>query len=171
MKQLLSIPDELWAKIEPLLPAELPKPKGGRPRMPNRQAMTAIFFILRTGMQWKALPRDMGAASTVHDRFQYWRENGVFRRLWEAGLHTYDEIKGIEWTWQTVDGAMTKAPLGGKRNGPQPDGSREIGHEAESVDRWTRHSLGHGGGRRQPSRHEDAEEHAERPRRTAAAPQ
>ena len=125
----------------------------GRPTaQPNRHAMTAIFFILRTGMQWKALPRDMGAASTVHDRFQYWRENGVFKRLWEAGLHAYDEVKGIEWTWQTVDGVMTKAPLGGKGTGRNPTG----------------HFPGRGGGRRQPSRHEDAEEHAERPLRTAA---
>lgn len=88
--------------------------------MDDRQAMTAIFFILRTGIQWKALPRSLGAASTVHDRFQYWQEKGVFKRLWEAGLRAYDEAKGIEWTWQAVDGAMTKAPLGGKGTGPNP---------------------------------------------------
>jgi len=116
-KQLFSIPDELWEKIQPLLPEEPPKPKGGRPRMDDRQAMTAIFYVLRTGIQWKALPRQMGAASTVHDRFQYWQEQGVFKRMWEAGLQAYDEAKGIEWTWQAVDGAMTKAPLGGKKDG------------------------------------------------------
>lgn len=116
-KQRFSIPDELWERIQPLLPVERPKPKGGRPRMEDRRAMTAIFYVLRTGIQWKALPREMGAASTVHDRFQDWREQGVFQRMWEAGLQAYDEAKGIEWTWQAVDGAMTKAPLGGKRNG------------------------------------------------------
>jgi len=116
-KQLFSIPDELWEKIQPLLPEEPPKPKGGRPRMDDRQAMTAIFYVLRTGIQWKALPRQMGAASTVHDRFQYWQEQGVFKRMWEAGLQAYDEAKGIEWTWQAVDGAMTKAPLGEKKDG------------------------------------------------------
>src|SRR5690606_5878598 len=106
--------DELWERIKPLLPPERPKPKGGRPRMDDRQAMTAILYVLRTGIQWKALPRSLGAASTVHDRFQEWQEAGVFRRLWEAGLHAYDETRGIEWTWQAMDGAMTKAPLGGK---------------------------------------------------------
>lgn len=116
-KQRFSIPDELWERIQPLLPVERPKPKGGRPRIEDRRAMTAIFYVLRTGIQWKALPREMGAASTVHDRFQDWREQGVFQRMWEAGLQAYDEAKGIEWTWQAVDGAMTKAPLGGKRNG------------------------------------------------------
>ena len=121
VEQHFSIPDELWDTIRPLLPVEPPKPKGGRPRIDDRKAMTAIFFILRTGIQWKALPRDLGAASTVHDRFQYWQQQGVFKRLWEAGLQAYDEAKGIEWAWQAVDGAMTKAPLGGKRNRSQSD--------------------------------------------------
>lgn len=89
--------------------------------MPNRQAMDAIFYVLRTGCQWKALPRGLGAASTVHDRFQEWREARVFERLWQAGLQEYEEREGIEWEWQAMDGAITKAPLGGKRNRRQPD--------------------------------------------------
>jgi len=109
------IPDELWARIELLLPKERPKPKGGRPRMPNRAAMDAIFYVLRTGCQWKALPRGLGAASTVHDRFQEWRQAGVFEALWRAGVLEYDRLKGVDWEWQAMDGAMTKAPLGGKR--------------------------------------------------------
>ncbi len=86
IEQHFSIPDALWDKIGPLLPVEPPKPKGGRPRFDDRKAMTTIFFILRTGIQWKALPKDLGAASTVHDRFQYWQQTGVFERLWEAGF-------------------------------------------------------------------------------------
>ena len=107
------IPDALWERIEPLLPPEGPKPKGGRPRAPSRQCMDAIFYVLRTGCQWKALPRCFGAASTVHDRFQQWREAGVFEKLWRDGLSRYDEELGLEWEWQAMDGAMTKAPLGG----------------------------------------------------------
>jgi transposase len=124
------IPDELWVRIEPLLPPERPKPKGGRPRMPNRQAMDAIFYVLRTGCQWKALPRSLGAASTVHDRFQEWRGAGVFEHLWRAGVTEYDSLKGLDWEWQAMDGAMTKAPLGGKRHGSQSHGSRQEGYEA-----------------------------------------
>ena len=75
------IPDVLWEKIEPLLPPELPKPRGGRPRMDNRKAMEAILYVLRTGCAWKALPRSLGAKSTVHDRFQEWRKAGVFQRI------------------------------------------------------------------------------------------
>ena len=89
VEQHFSIPDELWDRIRSLLPVEPPKPKGGRPRIDDRKAMTATFFILRTGIQWKALPKDLGAASTVHDRFQYWQQKGVFKRLWEARLQAY----------------------------------------------------------------------------------
>ena len=112
-----TISEALWSKIAPLLPPARPKPKGGRPRMPDRPAMEAIFYVLRTGCQWKALPRSLGAASTVHDRFQEWVRAGVFARMWEAGLMEYDEAQGIDWSWLAMDGAMTKAPLGGAPRG------------------------------------------------------
>ncbi len=108
------IPDEMWSRIQPLLPAQRPHPKGGRPWTGERQALDGIFYVLRTGCQWKALPREFGAASTVHDRFQLWRKAGVFQGLWQAGLLEYDTLKGIEWEWPALDGAMTKAPLGGR---------------------------------------------------------
>lgn len=66
------------------------------------------------------IPKELGAASTVHGRFQYWQERGVFKRLWEAGLQAYDEAKGIEWAWQAVDGTLTKRRWGGKGTGPNP---------------------------------------------------
>ncbi|MGC9084359.1 MAG: IS5 family transposase [Anaerolineae bacterium] len=110
------IPDDLWERIKPLLPAPKPKKKPGRPRMDDRKAI----YVLRTGCQWKALPRSLGAPSTVHDRFQEWRAAGVFEKLWQAGLLEYDEKIGLDWEWQAMDGAMTKAPLGGKGTGPNP---------------------------------------------------
>ncbi|MFY9797740.1 MAG: transposase, partial [Candidatus Nitrosopolaris sp.] len=67
------IPDVLWDRIVPLLPSHKRKKKAGRPRMNDRKAMSAIFYVLRTGCQWNALPRSLGASSTVHDRFQEWR--------------------------------------------------------------------------------------------------
>ena len=118
------IPDELWARIEPLLPPKRPQPKGGRPWSSDRQVMDAIFYVLRTGIQWKALPRSMGSGSTAHRRFQQWEKAGVFRRLWAAGLREYDQLKGLGWRWQAMDGAMTKAPLGGEKNGGQSDRPR-----------------------------------------------
>ena len=85
------------------------------------QGIDAIFYVLRTGCQWKALPRRLGAASTVHDRFQLWVKQGVFLLMWELGLKEYAEQVGIEWQWMAMDGAIVKAPLGGKRNGCQPN--------------------------------------------------
>ena len=113
------MPESLWERVEPLLPTEGPKPKGGRPRASARKCMDGVFYVLRTGCQWKALPRCFGAASTpMYRGFQEWRRAGVFEKLWQAGLAEYDRRVGLEWEWQAMDGAMTKAPLGGKRNRP-----------------------------------------------------
>jgi putative transposase len=114
------IPDAVWERIVPLLPPEKSKIKSGRPRMDDRKAMNAIFYVLRTGEQWNALPRTLGASSTVHDRFQEWREACVFEKMWQAGVIEYDEMKGIEWEWQVLDACITKAPLGGEATGPNP---------------------------------------------------
>lgn len=78
------IPDVLWNRISSLLvhKPKRKKKKIGRPRMDDRKAMTAIFYITRTGCQWKALPRSLGASSTVHDRFQQWRKDGIFKQMW-----------------------------------------------------------------------------------------
>ena len=110
------IPDELWEAIKPLLPEPRPKKRSGRPSMPARQAMGGILYVLETGCQWKKLPPDFGAPSTVHDWFQRWTEAGVFQRMWEEGLARYDKLAGIQWSWQSMDGATTKAPLGGEKN-------------------------------------------------------
>jgi transposase len=84
--------------------------------------MDGIFYVLRTGCQWNALPPEFGPCSTVHGRFLLWREDGVFRRLWIAGMLAYDRKKGIDWEWQAMDGAMTKAPLGGEKHRAEPHG-------------------------------------------------
>ncbi len=115
------IPDALWERIRPLIPPHVKKTRRGRPRMDDRKAMNAIFYVNGTGCQWKALPHSLGKKSTVHDRFQEWRKAGVFESMWKESLLDYDETKGIEWEWQSMDTAMTKAPLGGKKHRAQPD--------------------------------------------------
>lgn len=110
----------LWEKARKLLPPWPEKPKGGRPPIPDKQAFYAIFYVMRTGIQWKALPRQLGAPSTVHDRFQKWVREGIFKKLWEEELIDYDQTKGIDWEWQSLDGAITKAPLGSENTGPNP---------------------------------------------------
>jgi transposase len=76
----------------------------------------AIFYVLRTGCQWKALDQtELCPGSMAHDRFQEWVKSDVFLKLWQAGVEQFDELKGIDWDWMSMDGAMTKAPLGGKK--------------------------------------------------------
>jgi transposase len=146
------IPDELWARIEPLLPPRPPHPLGcHRPRVPDRQAMDAIFFVLRTGCQWNALnATDICSSSSAHRRSQEWTAAGVFRQLWALGLATYDELVGLDWDWLAMDGAMTKAPLGGGENRPQSHRPRQARHEAQPAHRGGRHPRRPGRGRRQP---------------------
>src|SRR5260370_2816042 len=72
----------------------------------------AILYVLRTGLQWNALPPEIGASTTVYDRFRAWEAAGFFARLWAAGLEEFDELVGIDWEWQSLDGVMTKAPFG-----------------------------------------------------------
>lgn len=79
--------------------------------MPARQIFCAIVYVLRTGVQWKALPKEFGSASAVHRHFQNWQRAGFFLALWRAGLAEYNDMEGIAWDWQSVDGAMLKAPL------------------------------------------------------------
>jgi len=117
------VSDELWGKIGPLLPKHLNTHRfgGGRPRVLDRKAMDGIFFVLRTGCQWNALNQTgICSSSTAHSRFQQWTAAGVFRKLWAMALQDYDELKGIDWSWQSMDGAMNKAPLGGGKTGPNP---------------------------------------------------
>ena len=116
--------DAFWRHIQPLLPKYPLSRQGGRPRVNLRQVMNGIFYVLRTGCQWKAVPREFGTGSTVHRYFQEWVEQGVFRRLWRDRLQRYDRRRGIGWSWQSLDGATTKSPLGGEKNREKPDRSR-----------------------------------------------
>src|ERR1700693_2994846 len=85
------IPDALWERIEPITPPHVKKTKRGRPRMDDRRAMNAIFYVARTGCQWKAIPHSLGRKSTVYDRFREWRKAGVFEEMWKESLLDYDE--------------------------------------------------------------------------------
>ena len=136
-KNQYRVSDALWEKIEPLLPKHQNTHRfgGGRPRVPDRQAMDGIFFVLRTGCQWNALnATGLCSSSTAHLRFQEWTAAGVFRKLWALSLENYDELKGLDWSWQSMDGAMTKAPLGGGKNRPQSHGSGQERRQAKPAD-------------------------------------
>lgn len=143
------IPDSLWERIEPVLPNYKRSCKGGRPRLPLRKVVTGIFYVLRTGCQWKAMPEEFGSGSAVHAYFQEWVQRGVFHKLWRLALEEYDDLEGIDWQWQSLDGAMTKAPLGGEKNREKPHRSGQAGRQAFGVDGRPRRAGGCGDRRRQ----------------------
>jgi transposase len=127
------ISDALWAVLQPVLPVHVNKHRfgGGRPRKPDRVCADAIFYVLRTGCQWKALDQtELCPGSTAHDRFQEWVQADVFLKLWQAGVEQFDDLQGIDWDWLSMDGAMTKAPLGGEKNRPQSDRPRQRRRQA-----------------------------------------
>ena len=81
----------------------------------------AVVYVLRTGCQWKALPKErFGSASAVHKRFLEWEKAGFFEALWKAGLAEYEQMEGIAWRWQSIDGALFKAPMAQQAVGPNP---------------------------------------------------
>ena len=143
------IPDALWERIDLFLPLYKSSLKGGRPRLPMRNVVGGILYVLATGCQWKAMPKQFGSGSAIHGYFQEWVELGVFQELWEFALLEYDELKGIDWKWQSMDGAMTKSPLGGEKNRQKPDRSWQAGREAFDFGRWPWRAPGRRRRRRQ----------------------
>src|SRR5690554_3784448 len=94
------VSDELWAVIEPLLPRERPKPKGGRPRLSDREALTGILFVLRSSIPWEMLPQALGCGSgmTCWRRLKAWQKAGVWRRLHQVLLDRLGRADHIDWS-------------------------------------------------------------------------
>lgn len=143
------IPEALWERIDLVIPIYKSSRKGGRPRLPMRNVVGGILYVLATGCQWKAMPQEFGSGSAIHAYFQEWVALGVFEELWKLALHEYDELKGIDWKWQSLDGAMTKSPLGGEKNREKPDRSRQTRRQTLGAGRWSRRAFERRGGRRQ----------------------
>lgn len=107
------VPDELWTMIVPIL-AELDPPKAtGRKRVNARAVLNAIIFRMRSGCQWNRLPKEFPDDSSVHRTFQRWVELKVMDRIWATVVTECDELGGVNWEWQSADGAMGKARMGG----------------------------------------------------------
>jgi len=127
-RQSWTISDELWEEIKEYIPKKQRDPNKhyqkapgqGRPSLPARQVLEGIFYVLRTGCQWKAVPREYGCGSSIHRYFQEWQVAGFFEKIWVLGLEKYDELEGIGWEWQSVDGCMIKAPLARELVGHNP---------------------------------------------------
>src|SRR5829696_9624453 len=134
MKPLVS--DELWALVAPLLPAEPPKPKGGRPRVSDRAALTGIIVVLKTGIPWEMLPLELGCGSgvTCWRRRRDWQEAGVWDRLHRELLDRLGEADQIDWSRVSLDSASIPA----KRGARAPERIRRIAaNRARSAMLWS----------------------------------
>lgn len=147
------VSDELWALVAPLLPPEPPKPKGGRPRVSDRAALTGIIFVRKTGIHWELLPQEMGCGSgmTCWRRLRDWQAAGV----WDALHHTLLDRRGeaglIDWSRACIDSASIPAK-GGRRGRTQPHRPWQIRHQTAHRDRTGWVATGDGADRSQPSR-------------------
>jgi transposase len=115
------VTDELWATIEPLLPPPPPpNPKGGRPRVPDRDCLTGILFVLKTGIAWEDLPQEMGCGCgmTCWRRLRDWHEAGVWRRLHETLLAELRKAGLLELAAVIADASYLRAFLGAKAPAP-----------------------------------------------------
>lgn len=129
------VSDELWAIVEPLLPPEPPKPKGGRPRVSDRAALTGIIFVLKTGIPWEMLPQEIGCGSgmTCWRRLRDWQHAGVWERLHQVLLDRLGEADQIDWERACLDTASIPA----KKGAPPPERIRRIAaNRARSAMLW-----------------------------------
>lgn len=116
------VSDDLWAIVSPLLPAEPPKPKGGRPRVPDRACLTGILFVLKTGIPWEDLPVEMGCGSgvTCWRRLRDWQDAGVWDRLHRELLDRLGAADRIDWSRACLDSASIPAKRGATPSAPIP---------------------------------------------------
>ena len=114
-KELVS--DELWEVVQPLLPEEPPKPKGGRPRIDDRAALTGIVFVLKSGIPWEMLPKEMGcgSGSTCWRRLRDWQEAGVWEELHRVLLDRLGEANQVDWERASLDSASVPAKRGANK--------------------------------------------------------
>jgi transposase len=131
------LPDALWKRVEPLLP--LPKRRRkrypGRKPLDNRQVLTGIIFVLRTGIPWREMPSELGCGSgaTCLNRLKQWHRHGVFQKLYEILLAELNGADKIDWSRALVDSATTKAPSGGEKTGKNPTDRRKLGSKVHVL--------------------------------------
>ena len=104
-----NVPDPLWSLIEKVLNVYDPPAKTGRKRSDPRLAFDGIIYRMRTGCQWNHLPKEFGDDSSVYRAFARWESQGIFDILWAILLTKCDDLRAVDWQWQSADGCLGKA--------------------------------------------------------------
>jgi transposase len=128
------VSDALWAVVAPLLPPHRPPGTRGRPRVPDRAALTGIIFVLKTGIPWEYLPQELGCGSgvTCWRRLREWQRAGVWQRLHHVLLNRLGEADRIDWSRASADSARLPA----KRGALPPAPIRSIGPSRAANTIW-----------------------------------
>jgi transposase len=147
--QSWTLSDEFWNKVSWLIPKyqrdpnkkRIRKAGGGRKPPDYRKILEGIFYVLRTGCQWKAMPAEFGKGSNIHRYFQLWERAGFFEAIWAYALEEYDDLHGLDWEWQSLDGCMTKAPLAQESVGKNPTDRGKKRYKTQLINRGARASY------------------------------
>ena len=149
------VSDELWAMLQPLLPPAKPRRfrYPGRQRIDDRKALTGILFVLKSGIPWEMLPKEMecGSGMTCWRRLKEWHEAGVWPSLHELLLSKLQGADGLDWSRACVDSASVRAVGGGGKNRPQSYGPPQAREQASRDHRRQWDSAGGNSDRSQPS--------------------
>jgi transposase len=134
-KQLVS--DELWTRIEPLLPPEKPRRFRfpGRKPVDRRKVLTGIIFVLKTGISWDDLPAELGwgCGRTCRETLVAWWRAGIWQQLHEVLMAELQGAGLIDWSRALIDSAASKAPEGGEMTGPNPTDRRKKGSKHHVI--------------------------------------
>jgi len=109
--------DAQWLVIEDLFPVPTMTRLGGRPRIPPRECLEGILWILRTGARWKDLPTFFPSPPTCWRRLKEWTEAGIFQQAWARILRTLDRCGKIDWDQALADGSFARAKKGAHSSG------------------------------------------------------
>jgi len=129
------LPDALWKLIRPMLPSAPRRPKGGRPRLPDRACLSGILFVLRSGIPWEMLPQELGCGSgmTCWRRLRDWQEAGIWQLVHFALLDWLARCGRIDWSRAVVDGISVRAVFWGTRTGPNPTDRSKLGSKRHLI--------------------------------------
>jgi transposase len=127
--------EALWAVLELLLPPEPPRLRGGRPRLPHRQVLRGILFVLRSGIPWELLPKELGCGSgmTCWRRLQEWHAKGLWQWIHRELLNWLGQTSHLDWSRAALDSGSVPAKRGGALTGPNPTDRGKAGTKRHVV--------------------------------------
>lgn len=127
------IPTDLWEAITKIVSGKELNAKTGRPSIESERALNGIYYLLKTGVHWNALPRCFGSSSAVHRFFQKLVRLGLFEKLWSYELDAYNTQHGLNLSHQAADCSFRKSPLGQELTGKSPVDRRKLGSKLSII--------------------------------------